>query len=234
MKLKLIYCKVLERESRLCASRSPNEIEFIPVEQGLHNTPDKLRDELAKLLESVENTDAVLLGYGLCGNGTLGLSCRVPLVIPRAHDCVTFLLGSRQRHEEYSQKFPGSYIFTPGWIEESRMPCKDRDQRLLEEYTEKYGDDNARYLMEVEQAWRSQYHRAVYIDWDLPGKEQFIQYTKDCAEYLGWQFDIIEGDSSLLQRFLDGNWDPDEFLVLPPGQKIAEDMIGGCKLETQP
>ena len=42
--------------------------------------------------------EAILFGYALCGNGLLGLTAfTVPLVIPRAHDCITLLLGSRQQ-----------------------------------------------------------------------------------------------------------------------------------------
>lgn len=234
MKLKLILCRVLEKEAQLCAARSPNEIEIVGIEQGLHNTPDKLRTELRQQLNQIEGGfDAVLLGYGLCGNGTLGLTARVPLVIPRAHDCITVLLGSRQRHEEYSQKYPGSYFYTPGWIEHGHTPSLQSDHDKAEEYRQKYGEDNAAYLMEMEQAWRKSYHRAVFIDWDLPGKEPFIEYTRQAAAYLGWEFDRIDGDSRLLQRFFDGRWDNGAFLVLPPGRPITENLVAPCSIEFQ-
>lgn len=234
MKLKLILCQVLEQEFRLCASRSPNEIEFVRMEQGLHTTPEKLRACLQEQLGCTrQGVEAVLLGYGLCGNGTLGLACPVPMVIPRAHDCITLLLGSRRRHEEYSQQHPGSYFYTPGWIEQGHTPSRPTDERQRAQYTEKYGVDNAAYLMETEASWRRQYQRAVFIDWDLPGKEPYIQYTQDAAAYLGWQFDTVPGDSRLLQNLLDGLWDDKEFLVLPPRQPVPEDMIGPCSIEFQ-
>lgn len=235
MKYLLIACKVLKPEIEFCAAKSPQDIEIIWMEQGLHNTPDKLRTELQAQLETAAGTcDAVLLGYGLCGNGILGLSCRRPLVVPRMHDCIGLLLGSRQQHEEYARNHPGTYFFSPGWIDESKIPGRQRDRELLEEYTAKYGLDNAEYLLEVEQSWRKQYKKAVFIDWDLPGKEKYIQVTKESAAYLGWEYDQITGDPALLQRFLDGRWPEDEYCILPPGQPVPETVIGGCSIESQP
>jgi hypothetical protein len=234
MKLKLILCKVLKHEVQYCLARCPNKIEIIEIEQGLHNTPEKLRSELQRQLDAGhDGFDAVLLGYGLCGNGALGLTCPIPLVIPRAHDCITLLLGSRRRHEEYSRQYPGSYIYTRGWIEESHTPSRQNDRALLEEYRQKYGDDNAAYLMEMQQLWRRQYRRAVFIDWELPDRDAFIQYTKDAADYLSWEFGQLRGDSRLLQNLLDGQWDERDFLVLPPGEPITQNIVGPCSIEFQ-
>ena len=109
MKYLLIACKVLEPEIEFCMTQIQHEIDIVWMEQGLHNTPDKLRDELqAQLNAAADSYDAALLGYGLCGNGILGLSCPLPLVVPRLHDCISLLLGSRQRHEEYFQQDRGT------------------------------------------------------------------------------------------------------------------------------
>ena len=65
-----------------------------------------------------EKYDAIALGYGLCGNGLAGLEARsVPLVLPRAHDCITLLMGSRARFESYFQDHPGVYYRSAGWVE---------------------------------------------------------------------------------------------------------------------
>jgi hypothetical protein len=235
MKYLLIACKAIKPEIEFCMARCLHTIDILWMEQGLHNTPDKLRAELGDKLRSIDGSyDAVLLGYGLCGNGILGLSCSLPLVVPRAHDCITLLLGSKQRHEEYSRLHPGCYFFSAGWIDHSRMPGRQRDLELYEEYTAKYGPDNADYLMEVEQSWKKQYKKAVFIDWNLPGKERYIQFTRESADYLGWDFEQIDGDPALLQRFLDGRWNPDEITVLPPGEPVTQDLIGPCTLELQP
>ena len=63
----------------------------------------------------------MLFGYGLCGMGLVGLTARPkPVVIPRAHDCITLFLGSRERYLEYFNAHPGVYFKTTGWIERGR------------------------------------------------------------------------------------------------------------------
>lgn len=69
-----------------------------------------------------------------------------------------------------------------------------------------------------------EYSWATYVDWGLPGMEEYKQYTRRCAEFLKWNYDEIAGDPGLFQRMLDGQWNSDEFLVVNPGQAIAQDL----------
>lgn len=232
MRLQLITCKVLRRQAYYCAARSPNDVDVVLIKQGLHNTPELLKEEIKKALARTEDLqglkyDASLLGYGLCSNGIVGLSAEIPIVAPRGHDCVTLLLGSKEKYKEYFDAHRGVYWYSDGWIETGTMPGKERYEKLLAEYTEKYGPDNAEYLMQCEQGWIKEYNRAVYIDWGFPNSEKEKQYTKQCAEYLGWEYDEIKGDPGLLQRMVDGKWDENEFLVVQPGEKICDD-ISNC------
>ena len=89
---------------------------------------------------------------------------------------------------------------------------------------ERYGQDNADYLMEFEQGWIKEYKRAYFVRWEEFDTKPYEKYTKDCADYLGWEYKKVQGDSSLLQRMLDGNWDEADFLVVEPGKKIAESI----------
>jgi hypothetical protein len=79
--------------------------------KGLHNLGDiKMRRILQEEIEKVEpdKYEAILLGYGLCNNGTLDLRAAVPVVIPKAHDCITLLLGSKEKYREYFDQNPGT------------------------------------------------------------------------------------------------------------------------------
>ena len=228
-RLQLIVCKVMQREAYYCAARSPNMIDVVLMEQGLHDEPDRLRAEVQKALEQTHDIqgrpyDASLLGYGLCSNGTAGLRAEIPIVIPRGHDCITLLLGSKERYREYFDAHPGTYWYSPGWIEAGKQPSRQRYERLLEEYRQKYGEDNAQYLMEVEQTWMKEYQRATYVDWGFVDASWYKTYTRQCAEFLHWSYDELQGDSGLMQRFVDGQWNAEEFLVVQPGQSIAEDV----------
>lgn len=229
MRLKLILCKVMQREAYLCASRSRSIVDIVLMPQGLHNTPQILRqqvqDELDKVTDpSGQPYDAILLGYGLCSNGIAGLKSSVPIVVARGHDCMTLLLGSRRRYQDYFDTHKGIYWYSTGWIENTLMPGKERYEKMLAEYTEKYGSDNATYLMQMEQTWIKEYRRATFIDWGLPGSQEAKAYTRECAEYLKWQYDEIQGDSWLMQNLMDGDWRTEDFLVVPSGYVICDSL----------
>ena len=219
----------MQREAYYCAARSINIVDVILMEQGLHDEPDRLRSEVRKVLENTQDIqkrpyDASLLGYGLCSNGIVGLSAEIPIVVPRGHDCITLFLGSKGKYQPYFDSHRGVYWYSPGWIESGKQPSKERYEKLLAEYKEKYGDDNTQYLMEVEQNWIKEYNWATYVDWGLTDSDKYKNYTKRCAEFLNWNYDELKGSSALMQRFVDGNWHDSEFLVVKPGQKIGEDL----------
>lgn len=229
MRLQFIVCRVMRREAYFCAARSSNEVDVVLIEQGLHDEPDKLRKTLQAALERTHNLqgqpyDASLLGYGLCSNGITGLSAKIPIVAARGHDCMTLLLGSKDKYREYFESHHGVYWYSSGWIETGTMPGKDRYEKTLAGYRKKHGEENAKYLMEQQQKWITEYNWAVYIDWGFPNAHKDKEYTKQCANFLGWQYDQIRGDSGLMQRLLDGKWNENEFLVVKPGEKISEDV----------
>lgn len=223
---KVVACKVMMREMYLLAQRSRNIIDIIWLKQALHDTPDALRKTVQETIDAIEdeqeNYDGILLGYGLCSNGIVGLTCRkTPLVIPRAHDCITLFLGSKEEYRRIFDSTKGIYWYTPGWIEHSVMPGRQRVELLRAHYTREYGEDNADYLMEMEQGWLKEYQNAVYIEWrDVP-RPDCVEYTQKAAEYLEWQFGKVEGSPSLMCDMLEGDWDESRFLTLSPGQSVA-------------
>ncbi len=228
-RFQFIVCQVMQREAYYCAARTRNVVDIVLMPQGLHQTPDKLREAVQQALDKTEDGagrqyDATLLGYGLCSNGIVGLASKIPLVVVRGHDCMTLLLGSKKRYKDYFDAHRGTYWYSPGWIEHGNQPGKERYERTLAEYQAKYGADNAKYLMEMEQGWMKEYNWATYIDWGLGPAKDYKRITRDAAEFLGWKYDEITGDPGLMQRLLDGDWNQEDFLVVTPGAKIAADL----------
>jgi hypothetical protein len=198
-------------------------VESLP--QGLHNDPPDLSRQLRALIVRLEddpNVRQIALVYGLCSRGTEGLAPRrCTLVIPRAHDCITILLGSRERYGEYVRQHPGTYWYSPGWNKHHVPPGQERYERLFKAYEEKYGRDNAEFLMETEQQWFRAYNRATYVHLSIANTPADVAYTRQCAEWLKWGYDEQEGSPDLLVALLAGRWDADRFLVVRPGEEIA-------------
>ena len=103
MRLGCIGCEVLARAIYLCAARSPHIVDVELLQRGLHNVPNDLRAQLQASIDSSagQGYDAIVMTYGLCGQATAGLTAPgVPLVVPRAHDCITLFLGSQEHYQE--------------------------------------------------------------------------------------------------------------------------------------
>jgi rubredoxin len=224
MKIAVIACDVLSVEVRHFCQELPQVKEIKVIEQGLHNTPDLLRQRLQEAIALTEEDaaiDTIVLIYGLCSRGIEGIGTqRCQLVVARAHDCITLLLGSKERYAEYIQQHPGTYWYSVGWNRCHVPPGKKRFDDLRREYLEKYGEENADYLMEMEQDWMRSYNRATFVDLGVTSSDAEAHYTKMCADWLGWSYDEQQGDPQLLRDLLSGQWDAGRFLVLRPGETI--------------
>lgn len=236
-RLGIILCAVMETEVHQLAASLPQVAWIETLEQGLHNDPDKLRvrvQEAVLRLEDRPELTGLALVYGLCSRGLEGIAPRrLPLAIPRAHDCITLLLGSKERYATYVAEHPGTYWYSPGWNRHHTPPGRERHDRILAEYTAKYGADNAQYLMAMQQHWFSAYDRAAWVDLGCGVEEADIAYTRSCADWLGWQFDRQQGDPALLRDLMSGAWDDQRFQVIRPGQAFQavadERIITACE-----
>lgn len=219
----IIGCHVLWREISYFASISDNIFNFKFLKQGLHCTPDLLRKELQQAVDEVDGEyDAILIGYGLCSNGIVGItSQKYRLVVMKGHDCITFLLGSKEYYKNYFDSHPGTYWYSPGWIDTGGRPGREGYEYTLKCYVEKYGEENGEYLMEMEQGWYKTYSNAAYVDIGFMDTSYYKRYTLECAQWLKWNYDELSGDPRLIMDFLAGNWNNEDFLIVEPSQKIT-------------
>lgn len=229
--LKFIGCEIIYREACLLAARSPHVVDLQFLRKGLHDV--KTPDMLAKVQSAVDAVgdgyDAVILGYARCSDGTVGLAARsIPLVVPRAHDCVTFFFGSRAAYRQYFDAHPGTYYHTTGWSERSACEGPERNgvmsqlglNRSHAELVAQYGLENADFIAEVMGSWAANYDNLCYLEMGVCDERPFIAASRAEAERRGWSFDHRKGAWTLLEKLFFGRWD-DDFVVLQPGRGLA-------------
>jgi hypothetical protein len=231
MVLKLIACEVFYREVCHCVASSPHRVDIEFTEKNAHERSDFLRSLVQSKIDAAENGsvayDAILLGFGLCGNGVLGAGAKkTRLVLPRAHDCCTIFLGSRRAFKEHFADNPSLPFSSVGYMERggawihdaSAIQLPGLDKRY-EEYAALYGEENAKYIMETLTGRNDD--RIVFIDVPELAHLGFAEKARAEAEASGRRFVRLPGDMRLIRALVDGEWDASEFLVLAPGQKIG-------------
>ena len=233
MRLKLIGCDVLYRELCAAVARSPHQVDISFLPKGLHDLG--AAPMLARLQSEVDAVDperyqGVLLGYGLCGNGLSGLTARrIPVVLPRAHDCITLFLGAKERYLEYFNQHPGVYFKTSGWIERgggtdelSQNVLRQQGFALThDEMVAKYGEENAAFLEQELLRYRTRYTQFTYIEMGLEPDDRFERATMDEAIERGWRYEKVQGDMALIAGLVNGDWDPEKYVVVPPGHRMV-------------
>jgi len=234
MHLKAISCQVFTREMEQVISRSGHEVDLELIPMGLHSLGVDMHPHLQECIDAASplGYGAILLGYALCGRGTEGLRARqTQLILPRAHDCIGVLMGSRYCYADYFQDHPGVYYRSPGWVEfqtpdlklEPAFPSQKNplgEQTTLEEFIAKYGDDNGRFLFDQFSVFRRNYSGLTYISTGIKSDETCRSQALAEAKEKSWAFEEVEGSLSILERLVNGPWDADDFLVVPPGAQI--------------
>jgi hypothetical protein len=253
---KVIACEIAVRELYYAAARSRNLIDLEFLTQGYHDIPTTGRKEIQKRIDAVPGGkyDAILLGYGLCSNILTGLtSAHTPLVIPRAHDCITFFLGSKERYQECFNAKPGTYYYTSGWLECAKrrgnqgpiwggasLPAGANAgfKAAYDEWVKKYGEDQANYLMEEMNRWTDSYTHGTLIEFDFVKHLKLKEQVEQICKERNWDYDEIPGDMRLLYQLVEGEWPEADFLVVPPGQKVIatndEKVVGAAPITPGP
>jgi len=231
MYFKLLACDVLTREVCYCIARSPHSIDPVFTEKGEHNDPPAMKARLQEIIDAASETgqyDAVLLAYGLCGNATVGLTARqCPLVIPRAHDCTTLFLGSKEAFQEHFGQNPSQTWASVGYAERGDTVISDDSTRKhlgleqsYEELVEMYGEENVAYMLDMLKTEHGS-DDVVFIRVPETHNEAAFARIRKQIEEEGKPLREILGNIRVINHLLSGEWPEADFLVAPPGHTVA-------------
>lgn len=220
----IIACKVMETLlAHLVPPGLAREIRYL--DYGLHRVPAKLTWSVQEAIDAVEEPSLLVLGYGLCGNGLNGIQAgQHTLLIPRVDDCIAILLGSRRRYVEEFEREPGTYYLSKGWLESGSHPLKE-----YQEYAEKYGPEDAEWLMDTQY---QHYERLVLVTHNEEDLETYRPQAEEVAAFCrrwGMRYEEIVGSDAYVRRLVEVaaalDRADDAFVVVPPGGVIRQDQF---------
>ncbi len=219
----VIACRVMQE---LLETRVPDDMPRVYLDILLHNHPKKLCAVLQEKINSVQQPSNIVVGYGLCGNGIVGVKARGhTLVIPRTHDCVAIFLGSHQR---YIQRFfanPNTYYLTRGWIEAKDEPLTDYN-----DYVRDYGQEDADYIADMKYRHYKRLCMVGFSQQELDEcRPELRKIAGFCESRWGMAYEEILGTTELLDAILQMtktiDRDNREFVIVPEGGEISADMF---------
>jgi hypothetical protein len=208
----LIACEVFRDEIEAVA---PSDLPRTYLEQGLHTTPGKMPGAIQQAIDALPaGTGEILLGYGLCSNGVVGVVSRTdPLVIPLVHDCIALLLGSRERYAAETAACVGTYYITPGWVKYGETVLS----AYRGEYMGKYGEEVA---LSLAKEMLASYKRVALIDHGLGDMDLARDHAREFGRLFDLRYEEIPGSLDYLRRLVQGPRDGADFIRLEPGRAI--------------
>jgi Protein of unknown function (DUF1638) len=164
------------------------------LELGLHNRKQLLQQGLADAAREMgRQVDALMLGYGLCGNALekpdeLLSDAGVPIFIPMdedhpVDDCVGLIIGGRQSYYEEQCKVAGTFFMIPGWT------CHWR--RMFEKDFGNLSVDMARRMFK-------DYERSLLISTPIMSDETMKQNSNEFNTLFDLREEIRQGSLDIL------------------------------------
>ena len=225
----LIGCAVLAQDMKKIAAELKMQLKTTFLPAGLHDKPKELQSRLQAAIDTAEQDEEccrIVVGYGICGRGTVGIrASSVPVVFPRVHDCIALFLGSDQSYRREFAKYPGTFYLTAGWqsAKADNGKCADKTIWVGSEamgchaLRQKYGKQRAERIIDFFSTWQKNYQRAVFIDTGLDPSGQYARQAQELAKENNWRYEKIAGDDRLLRRLLTQEQSGDGIIVVPPG-----------------
>lgn len=225
----VIACRVfqglLERYFSELLDRPITYLDF-----ALHTRPRHLNQVIQEQIDGLITPSLVVLGYGLCGNSLHGITAGVhTLIVPRADDCITILLGSYQAFRHQFDQQPATYYLTKGWLAGGSHPLNEYQQLVA-----KYGVARATWIMD--QQYRH-YKRLAFVAHntaDFAEYRPLARKVHDFCSRWGMEYAEIKGSEEYIRRFAElvqaitegtAHTASEDFIIIPPGGVLQQSQF---------
>lgn len=166
------------------------------LEVGLHNRKKILQEGLVRAVNEIAGrADAIVLGYGLCGNALekpeeLLAEAGVPLFIPMdddhpVDDCVGLLIGGRDCYYDEQCRVAGTFFMTAGFARHWK--------RMLQL---QFGDVNIKFAKRMFEA----YERSLIIETPVLSTDQIREDIDEFNQMFGFRTEVKEGTLEILRE----------------------------------
>lgn len=202
--------QILELNSFAPGSDNRLEVLVHVLELGLHNRRHLLQQGLIEAAREMgSHVDALLLGYGLCGNALekpdeLLSDAGVPIFIPMdddhpVDDCVGLIIGGRRHYYAEQCKIAGTFFMIPGWT--YHWP------KMFEREFGNISVDMAKRLFK-------NYERSLLISTHSMSADDMRQNSEDFNRLFGLREEIRTGTLEILMK----TWDSAKAYLNPGPQ----------------
>lgn len=216
MTVKIIACEVMKDELLAITPTQDVHFDFLPM--ALHSKPENLNLELQKRLNESKGYVRVVLGFGLCGGGAKNLKAsHCILTIPRVHDCIPLILGTRHQFDELRKEEAGTLYHTRGWLE-----GYNGDRTILPDFQktcEKYGEKKAAYLFK---RIYEGYTRVLFIQIGHPRESSLRLQSMETAKKLDLKYQEVSGSMAYFEKIINGPYDDNNFVNIPVNERVDE------------
>jgi|MudIll2142460700_1097286.scaffolds.fasta_scaffold55280_3 hypothetical protein len=181
---------------RGCSGRLESVVRV--MELGLHNRKHLLQQGLVQATQEMgKHVDAIMLGYGLCGNALekpeeMLKSAGVPLFRPMdtdhpVDDCVGLILGGREPYYAEQCRTAGTFYMIPGFARHWKQ--------MLEKEFGRYGLDLVKRMFVA-------YQRTLIIPTPVLSEAQMKPDVEAFNQLFGLRSEVKEGTLEILLKTL--------------------------------
>ncbi|MEL7602707.1 MAG: DUF1638 domain-containing protein [Bacillota bacterium] len=211
----VIACSMLEDEVREAMRQTGRELPVLWIDRGLHEYPERLREELRSRIDSTDDAEVIMLTFALCGNALAGIGSKhAKLVLPKFDDCIHIL----------TSKEPGSrgevdcrtLYYTGGWLKSEKFIGNEFESCLR-----RYGPKKTKFIYD---AMLKNYRSVQLLDTQSYDMREYRGLAADTAARLGLTYSEGTGSLRILKKLFLGEWD-DEFLIALPGEQFRMEQF---------